>query len=74
MSRGKISKYVKWYLVLNCISFTTNVKISNEERVYSYISSINLLDIKINEMYFIVFLGIHIEKNIKTKYVVVTCL
>ena len=34
MSRGKISKYVKWYLVLNCISFTTNVKISNEEIVY----------------------------------------
>ena len=59
MSRGKISKYVKWYLVLNCISFTTtNVKISNEEIVYRCI--------KINEMYFIVFLGIHIEKIIET--------
>ena len=33
-----------------------------------------VFDVKINEMYFIVFLGIHIEKNIKTKYVVVTCL
>ena len=54
MSRGKISKYVKWYLVWNCISFTTNVKISNEEIVYRwYIVELTWYQNKWNVFYFI---------------------